>query len=355
VELTEGAMERMGMAETDRESVRFLIAHHLDMSSIMTSRDLADPETARAFAAQVGTLEQLQKLTLMTYADVASVNPEALTPWRKDLLWQLYVATHNQLTREMEAERIGTGAAVADQLGSDEAERQAIGRFLEGLPTRYLRIHTPEQIGEHFRLKQLLAHRNVAVRLTRRHSLYELVVLATDRPFLLASIAGTISSFAMNIVKAEAFANREGIIVDTFVFEDPNRSFELNPEEAERLESTLQQVLLGKIDVRELLYKRQSPPSLQRQRVARQIAFDNETSPNETLFHVITEDRSGLLYDLASTFSFNRCDIDVVLINTEGEKAIDVFYVRTKGRKLDNGTARQLCEKLEKACSGEEE
>jgi [protein-PII] uridylyltransferase len=291
----------------------------------------------------------------MTYADVASVNPEALTPWRKDLLWQLYVATHNQLTREMEAERIGTGPAVAHQLGSDEAERQAIGRFLEGLPTRYLRIHTPEQIGEHFRLKRLLAHRNVAVRLTRRHSLYELVVLATDRPFLLASIAGTISSFAMNIVKAEAFANREGIIVDTFVFEDPNRSFELNPEETERLESTLQQVLLGKIDVRELLYKRQNPPSNQGQRVPRQIAFDNETSPNETIFHVITEDRSGLLYDLASTFSFNRCDIDVVLIDTEGQKAIDVFYVRTKGRKLDNGTAGQLCEKLEKACSGEED
>ncbi len=343
------------MPEPERETVRFLIAHHLDMPAIMTGRDLADPETARAFASQVGTLERLQSLTLMTYADISAVNPEALTPWRKDLLWQLYVATHNQLTREMEAERIGTGAAVAAQLASNYSERQALARFLEGLPTRYLRIHGPDQIRRHFQLKPVLERRSVAVQLGRRHSLYELVVLARDRAFLLASIAGTISSFAMNIVKAEAFSNRDGMILDTFIFADPNRTLELNPSEADRLTSTLEQVVLGKIDVRELLHKRRTPAATHRPRIARHIAFDNQTSPNETLFHVITEDRPGLLYDLASTFSFNRCDIDVVLIDTEGRKAIDVFYVRSKGRKLDDAAARRLCQKLERACSGSEE
>jgi [protein-PII] uridylyltransferase len=353
--LAEQAMERIGMPEPERETVRFLIAHHLDMPAIMTGRDLADPETARAFASQVGTLERLQSLTLMTYADISAVNPEALTPWRKDLLWQLYVATHNQLTREMEAERIGTGAAVAAQLASNYSERQALARFLEGLPTRYLRIHGPDQIRRHFQLKPVLERRSVAVQLGRRHSLYELVVLARDRAFLLASIAGTISSFAMNIVKAEAFSNRDGMILDTFIFADPNRTLELNPSEADRLTSTLEQVVLGKIDVRELLHKRRTPAATHRPRIARHIAFDNQTSPNETLFHVITEDRPGLLYDLASTFSFNRCDIDVVLIDTEGRKAIDVFYVRSKGRKLDDAAARRLCQKLERACSGSEE
>jgi [protein-PII] uridylyltransferase len=61
-----------------------------------------------------------------------------------------------------------------------------------------------------------------------------------------------------------------------------------------------------------------------------------------------------MLYDLASTFSFNRCDIDVVLIDTEGNKAVDVFYVRSKGRKLSAERAGDLCEELDKACRGEE-
>src|SRR5712692_3394399 len=143
LDLAEHAMDRIQMDEQDRETVRFLIRWHLEMSATMTRRDLAEPATARAFAARVATIERLRKLTLMTYADIAAVNPEALTPWRQDLLWQLYVATNNQLTREMEAERIGAA----------DASLAAAFPFLEGIPTRYLRIHTPEQIAEHARLE----------------------------------------------------------------------------------------------------------------------------------------------------------------------------------------------------------
>ena len=31
----------------------------------------------------------------------------------------------------------------------------------------------------------------------------------------------------MNILKADAFANRRGMILDSFVFDDPHRNFEL--------------------------------------------------------------------------------------------------------------------------------
>jgi [protein-PII] uridylyltransferase len=333
--LTDGAMERIAMPEPDREMVRFLIRNHLEMAATMTRRDLAEPATAQAFSEKVATLERLRKLTLLTYADIAAVNPEALTPWRKELLWQLYVATHNQLTREMEADRITAGPA-----------------FLQGLPTRYLRTHSPEQVQEHARLEEAFRQRGAALSLNRRHSLYELVVLASDRPFLFASIAGTVSSFAMNILRAEAFSNREGMILDTFVFEDPNRTLELNHGEADRLRQTLECVLLGKIDVRELLQKRPASAAWRRPRITRQIAFDNETSPHSTLFHVITEDRPGLLYDLASTFSFNGCNIDVVLIDTEGHKAIDVFYVQSGGARLPSERAREICRELERACEG---
>ena len=336
MDLTEGAMERIGMPDADRDMVRFLIHRHLEMSGTMTRRDLGDPATAEAFAGKVATLERLRKLTLLTYADISAVNPEALTPWRKNLLWQLYVATHNQLTREMEGDRIEVGPA-----------------FAQGLPTRYLRTHTPEQIQEHAKLEEAYRQKGVAISLTRRHSLHELVVLASDRPFLFASIAGTVSSFAMNILRAEAFSNKEGMVLDTLVFADPNRTLELNQGEADRLRQTLEHVLTGKIDVRELLQKRPAPSTWRRPRIPRQITFDNETSPHSTLFHVITEDRSGLLYDLASTVSFHGCNIDVVLIDTEGHKAIDVFYVQSGGGKLSDDKARELCRELESACEGE--
>jgi [protein-PII] uridylyltransferase len=225
--------------------------------------------------------------------------------------------------------------------------------FAQGLPTRYLRTRTPEQLQEHAKLQEVYRQKGVAISLTRRNSLHELVVLASDRPFLFASIAGTVSSFAMNILRAEAFSNKEGMVLDTFAFADPNRSLELNQGETDRLRQTLEQVLMGKIDVRELLQKRPPPSTWRRPHISRQITFDNETSPHSTLIHVITEDREGLLYDLASTVSFQGCNIDVVLIDTEGHKAIDVFYVQSGGGKLSDDKARELCGELERACEGE--
>ena len=54
------------------------------------------------------TVERLKPLTLLTYADISAVNPTAMTPWRAEQLSQLYMLTYNELTRELETERIST-------------------------------------------------------------------------------------------------------------------------------------------------------------------------------------------------------------------------------------------------------
>ena len=45
-------------------------------------------------------------LTLFTYADIKAVNPEALTPWKAEMLWQLYAATENYLNRSVDDQRL---------------------------------------------------------------------------------------------------------------------------------------------------------------------------------------------------------------------------------------------------------
>ena len=72
----------------------------------MFSRDIFDPQTIGDVAHQMGTVERLKVLTLLTYADISAVNPTAMTPWRAEQLWQLYLKVYNELTRELETERI---------------------------------------------------------------------------------------------------------------------------------------------------------------------------------------------------------------------------------------------------------
>src|SRR5256886_7034237 len=100
----DSAAKRLQLSPEEKEEVHFLIEHHLDMSATVQRRDIFDPATVSAFAQSVTTLERLQRLCLLTYADIHSVNPEALTPWKAEMLWQLFVATSNHFSRTLDRE-----------------------------------------------------------------------------------------------------------------------------------------------------------------------------------------------------------------------------------------------------------
>ena len=90
LEIAGRAMDRLDADPREREEVLFLIANHLELSAALR-RDIFNPETVAAFADKVGTPERLKMLCLLTYADVKAVNPEALTPWKAENVWQLYM------------------------------------------------------------------------------------------------------------------------------------------------------------------------------------------------------------------------------------------------------------------------
>lgn len=337
------AMERIQFPLTKRGLVRFLIEKHLELSAAMTSRDLDDPATARMLADTVGTLERLKGLTLLTYADISAVNPTAMSPWRLEQLWRIYVVAYNELTRELETDRI-------HDTYSDSPELAA---FLEGFPVRYLRTHSRQEIEAHLELERGSRQSGVAVRIERRNGIYDLTLVAKDRPYLLASVAGTLASFGLNIVKAEAFGNAQGTILDTFSFEDPNRNLELNPSEVERLALTLERVTLGKVKARQLLQNRRPPaPPTSRSRIEPKVSFNNTASRTATLVEIIAEDRPGLLHDLSRAISEAGCNIEVILIDTEAHKAIDVFYVTLDRGKLTPERSETLRKALMEAASG---
>lgn len=347
-------MRRIGLDDTrDRDTVLYLVREHLSMSEVMTKRDLGEPAVMEGFKTRVKTLERLKLLTLMTYADTVAVNPHVVSNWRKELLWRLYLGVHAVFQRDHEDNRIGPGAeeGVLD-LTTDRVEKRRMKRFLQGFPLRYLRTHTSEEIYHHFHLAAELEPGSARVTSNRIHGDLEVVVLSWERPFLFASLCAVIASFGFNIEHAEAFSNDDGMILDTFRMSGPSHApkRKLGPRDLERFEQQLRRVAEGSLNPGTLLSK--IKPAVYRRRSAEppQVSFENETSARATIFYVQAPDRGGLLYDLSSIFSQHECDIDVVLCQTQGHRAIDVFYLQHGQKKLAAETCELLREELLEAC-----
>jgi len=307
----------MGLSKEDADTVGFLIATHLEMSSTLRRRDIYDPETVRELAGKIETPERLKMLTLMTLADVKSVNPEALTPWKAENLWQLYISTDNYFARSVDEERFHAKAAT-DQVERIAAllpkGRQQLLKFLEGLPQRYLRSHSPEQVIAHFDMALRLRNEPVLISLRRARGQHELTVVTEDRPKLFSMLTGILYGWGMDIAKASAFSNQAGVIVDSFHFKDRFRTLELNPSERERFERSVTDVLSGQAQLDGLLEPRlradTKPPKL---KVETRLRFDSDCSPTSTLLEVITQDRPGLLHSISATLAAENLSIEVAL------------------------------------------
>jgi [protein-PII] uridylyltransferase len=82
------------------------------------------------------------------------------------------------------------------------------------------------------------------------------------------------------------------------------------------------------------------------------IGLDNLCSSNSTLVQVVAQDRPGLLYTVASRFAHHKCNIEIALIDTEGQMAIDVFYLTAERKKLAADHLKQVEAGLREALHG---
>ena len=359
VRMARAMMQRLKLADEAVALVEFLIRHHTRMSLVAFRRDTEDPEIVRQLADLVGIEERLKMLCLLTLVDVEAVSRETLTPWREELLWRLYVDTYNRLTLGYADERIaheesGLRALVAGR-PADVADTEIAG-FAEGLPRRYLQLFPADEIYRHVRLSRDMRPDDVHADLKRNGSLWELTVATLDKPALFSNICGALSSFGMDITRGQAMTNANGLVLDVFQFTDHERFLELNPAGKDQFVSALTAVVSGRIDVVERLRAREASVLYRRRagvtRTAAVIHADNQSSRRYTILDLVADNALGLLHRVSGAISRHGCDVDLVLISTEGQKAIDVFHITRAGAKLTDAAIAGVTADIHRTLEG---
>jgi [protein-PII] uridylyltransferase len=364
--LAQGVLGRLEMDAYDSGVVMRLIETHVEMSAAMR-RDIFDAEMVRGFVGRVQTQESLRMLTLFTYADITAVHPDALTPWKAENLWWLYMATANQLDRNVDEERVHTRVAsgalggwrkdekITRVLSLTPGREAQMEQFLEGFPERYVRTRSAETMRQHFEMTQRFAEDPFQIMfqhgaMQSGSAVSEITLATQDRPRLFAGMAAALAAWGMNVVTADAFANEAGVVVDTFRFTDTFRTLELNESERDRFQASVRDLVAGRSSVEKLLSGRRRgrrrPPRVV---VETKIEFDETASSHSTLLQVIAQDVPGLLRAISTTLSERGYNVEVALVDTEGETAIDVFYLTAGGKRLTEEQEVELREALVEA------
>lgn len=352
--------DRLQLEEDERATVRFLVVQHLRMSLVAFRRDTEDPQIVANFAALVGTEERLKLLCLMTLADVEAVSRETLTPWKEELLWRLYVDTYNHLTLAYGDEVIDSSpgshaAMVSDVIASrpDDVTRGEVEQFLHGLPRRYLQLFSHDAIYAHVRLARALAPGTMQTVVRKKGSEWELTVITHDQPFLFSNCSGVLSSYGMDILRGYAFTKPDGLVVDWFHFNDLERFLALNEGGAAQMTKKLEDVVAGTVDLAARLKGREEGALAQKlPGFAPVIHSDNESSPRYTIVEIVAENALGLLSRMSRAMSESGGDVDLVLISTEGRRAIDVFHLTKEGKKLSESQLAELTANLQRVLEG---
>lgn len=346
-------LTRFGYSKRDVKIVSDLVLYHLEMAKISQRRNIYDPKVLDEFIKIVKNKEFFKMLTVLTWCDANAVGPNAWNEWKNSLLWELYYKAYAILDkgisaeeldkRQIEEKRKKALALLRTEFGEKEAKK-----LLERVSDYYISSTPLDDILKHMKVEYRLLKTGEPQFLFEKNSsigFSEIVMAVKDIENPLLAFTGILSNMQVNILSIYSYTRKD----DTILINAHVSTATLDAIDESKFQKFLNmfnEYRNGKLTIKDLRKKRQTvfksaslpPPTF--------VKIDNKMSDSYTIFDISAKDRIGLLFDIIYVFSKFDLYVHIAKVTTQGERARDSFYVRTKDKTKIND--EKLIEKVKK-------
>ena len=338
-ELASSIMYRMGYSDAEISTVSFLVYNHLIMEQTAFRRNLNDPETLNSFTSRFTSIEDLDQLYLLTYADLSAVNPVVWTSWKSELLAELYRKTHAMLEEKISGEELlySTTYAIPKEISkySPNITEEAVKDHIDSIDDlAYSHHFGAEEIARH--IEEIEKGSVVSVLFSESNGYTGITVITKDFPSLLSKLCGVLAINDINIHDAKIFTRKDGIVIDTFNITDFSSHKKLDKERFGKIEDDMSLAVRGLLQLGKEVALLKSKwwrieSKLFKKKGNVKVAFENHE--RYTIIDVHSPDRLGFLYHVTSKMNELGLNIFFAKISTQGDEIVDAFYVLDRNSK----------------------
>ena len=299
---------RIGFSESDIETLKLLVKHHLLLSATATRRDLDDPATIASVTSVIPDLQTLELLHALSIADGQATGRAAWSEWKESLLSELV----SRVTSALTDNTIATRPIVTDEQ-------------IEYANTGKLRVVIEDRDPD-----------------------FAIEIIAPDKPGLLSVVAGVLNLARLDVRSARTQTVGKSAVMKWLV--TPNQfaptvdSDLIHKMIANALADATE--LTAKISQRIADYA--NLPSIPVPSPIVETFMDAAT--DATIIEVRSHDRPALLFGIGDAITKCQVDIKSAIVTTLGAEAIDTLYVtEIGGGSLSASRAQEVADRLSAA------
>lgn len=360
--IVEQIANKMILSNEDKEILKFLVKKHLLLSWIAQRRDISDMVfLKKVYAEEIKNLDCFQYLYFLTVADSMSVGEGIWNSWKENLYSNLYDNFINAYKTISVAIRDFIEDHVIYKIGIlnkqlKEAGKEYLIELINILPKNYILSNDIKTILRDLELdyKFLKSKDDFIIEVINKphEKLSEIIIATRDVQGLFSQLAGAFTYVGFNILSAIINTRNNGNVLDIFTVDMGKHDIEIDTHLFDKLKDILSKVISKGESIDELVItkvKKYHKKSIFKEK--NEVLFDNKSSDDYTIIDVFANDHRGLLFEITRALNMLSLNIYFSKISTYGERAVDVFYVKKDGKKLEDNDMEYVRNYILKALS----